>query len=613
MLGRFVVSGGPRPELARLLDDSPDPLPCSAIVDAACAALACADLARHAAEFGDRFTIESLEMRLARPKRPPALPERIAARSPPRWTPPAGPNGPRCSSRSARARISKRPSQACARRANAAISTSARNCAAAAPKPPTTPRPKQSRTSSRLRATRAFRSKRRPDCTIRFAGSGAGRPGDARLHQCRRRGGSRCMGVDRATLGAVVADEDPAHFRLDAAAFVWRDVSAGRDAVGTARMRGLRSYGSCSFVEPVEDLRASGILPRPMSSERDEPERSRPALVGRTRSGRRLSDTKPSLRRFPQQWERAARRRNRCIDSRFASRRGCRFTRRRRLGCARACSRNPRSMRSPRPELRSGAPCARGSRRCSCRVTANSRCGHRRESAGLARRRRAAAAAAGWGLRRLLLVARTRDEFGEDLAARQRAAAAELAAACRSVITAAAERWSSAGRRSCGLAGSSRRQSRGRAAVRADAHARLRARTRFRHRERPAARLADSDRTRARLHLRGRAAQRLERARHPSLGVPAARAVPRQIVRDVDLAVDRHARGARAVSRAGPVQEPRAAAVSARARGGGLRHRRSKSNSRRMPCCAAGTPAQRISRGNARAIVLEHGAATRPT
>ena len=39
----------------------------------------------------------------------------------------------------------------------------------------------------------------------------------------------------------------------------------------------------------------------------------------------------------------------------------------------------------------------------------------------------------------------------------------------------------------------------------------------------------------ARPHLRHRAAQRLERPRHPGLGVRAARPVPRQVVRDVDL------------------------------------------------------------------------------
>ena len=57
-----------------------------------------------------------------------------------------------------------------------------------------------------------------------------------------------------------------------------------------------------------------------------------------------------------------------------------------------------------------------------------------------------------------------------------------------------------------------------------------------------------ADRRRARPRVRRGAAQRLVGARHPGLGIPAARAVPRQELRHHHLAVDRHARGARAVS-----------------------------------------------------------------
>ena len=77
----------------------------------------------------------------------------------------------------------------------------------------------------------------------------------------------------------------------------------------------------------------------------------------------------------------------------------------------------------------------------------------------------------------------------------------------------------------------------------------------------------------ARADLRLRAGQRLERARHPALGVPAARAVPRQVVRDLDLAVDRAARGARAVPRGGAAAGPRAAALPAGGRRLGARPR----------------------------------------
>ena len=50
-------------------------------------------------------------------------------------------------------------------------------------------------------------------------------------------------------------------------------------------------------------------------------------------------------------------------------------------------------------------------------------------------------------------------------------------------------------------------------------------------------------------HLRALPRQRLVGARHPDVGVPAARTVPREELRDVDLAVGRDARRARAVPR----------------------------------------------------------------
>ena len=57
--------------------------------------------------------------------------------------------------------------------------------------------------------------------------------------------------------------------------------------------------------------------------------------------------------------------------------------------------------------------------------------------------------------------------------------------------------------------------------------------------------------------------ERLERARHPAVGICAARAVPGQGVCDLDQPVDRHARGAGAVSRPWPRAGSGAAAISA--------------------------------------------------
>ena len=63
--------------------------------------------------------------------------------------------------------------------------------------------------------------------------------------------------------------------------------------------------------------------------------------------------------------------------------------------------------------------------------------------------------------------------------------------------------------------------------------------------------------------LRLRASQRLERARHPAMGICAARTVPGQGVRDLDQPVGGHARGAGAVSAARPGAGSDAAALSA--------------------------------------------------
>ena len=67
------------------------------------------------------------------------------------------------------------------------------------------------------------------------------------------------------------------------------------------------------------------------------------------------------------------------------------------------------------------------------------------------------------------------------------------------------------------------------------------------HRPAERARRADRDRRRRGARLRPRAVQRLVGARHPGLGIPAARAVPGEELRQHHVAVDRDARGAGAV------------------------------------------------------------------
>jgi hypothetical protein len=59
----------------------------------------------------------------------------------------------------------------------------------------------------------------------------------------------------------ALAEREPTSFELSAAEFRWRESVAGVAELETARRERLNSIGSCSFFEPVEELRARGFLP----------------------------------------------------------------------------------------------------------------------------------------------------------------------------------------------------------------------------------------------------------------------------------------------------------------------------------------------------------------
>jgi hypothetical protein len=59
----------------------------------------------------------------------------------------------------------------------------------------------------------------------------------------------------------ALAETDPDAFSLDADAFSWGDRRADAAEVAQARVERLRSIGSCSFFEPVEELEQRGVLP----------------------------------------------------------------------------------------------------------------------------------------------------------------------------------------------------------------------------------------------------------------------------------------------------------------------------------------------------------------
>jgi hypothetical protein len=58
----------------------------------------------------------------------------------------------------------------------------------------------------------------------------------------------------------ILEDEDPKHFRFDDAGLAWHDYRASLGEIKLARQLAVTSFGSCSFDEPRDDLRALGLL-----------------------------------------------------------------------------------------------------------------------------------------------------------------------------------------------------------------------------------------------------------------------------------------------------------------------------------------------------------------
>jgi hypothetical protein len=65
--------------------------------------------------------------------------------------------------------------------------------------------------------------------------------------------------LDAARVAGVIAETEPRAFVVDPAHIAWHDVRVEAEQVGAARERCV-SFGSCSFDEPVNDLRELGIL-----------------------------------------------------------------------------------------------------------------------------------------------------------------------------------------------------------------------------------------------------------------------------------------------------------------------------------------------------------------
>ena len=68
----------------------------------------------------------------------------------------------------------------------------------------------------------------------------------------------------------IVSEMDASAFSFDERAH-WRDQSLSVAQIREARLNFMHSVGSCSFDEPVADLKALGLLPKPIDDNRDQP------------------------------------------------------------------------------------------------------------------------------------------------------------------------------------------------------------------------------------------------------------------------------------------------------------------------------------------------------
>lgn len=88
----------------------------------------------------------------------------------------------------------------------------------------------------------------------------------AGLHHAVRRGGEHGFLNLLAAVAfpgaeeAALADEDPSSFALEPRRFAWRDLEIDGAEAARLRREAFAGFGSCSVAEPVEELRALGML-----------------------------------------------------------------------------------------------------------------------------------------------------------------------------------------------------------------------------------------------------------------------------------------------------------------------------------------------------------------
>ena len=67
-------------------------------------------------------------------------------------------------------------------------------------------------------------------------------------------------GAETATAAAVLYEQDAAAFRVTGAGITWRDCTLTPEQLRRSRAQAMVSFGSCAFVEPLQELRALGWI-----------------------------------------------------------------------------------------------------------------------------------------------------------------------------------------------------------------------------------------------------------------------------------------------------------------------------------------------------------------
>jgi hypothetical protein len=67
--------------------------------------------------------------------------------------------------------------------------------------------------------------------------------------------------LDQQQLVTLLEEANPIEFQFDEQLASWRGVWVSREEIEEMRKESFRAFGSCSFIEPVEDLQSLGYLP----------------------------------------------------------------------------------------------------------------------------------------------------------------------------------------------------------------------------------------------------------------------------------------------------------------------------------------------------------------